>query len=119
MIQTRGPKDILTLAWWLVSHERRALVIATLLCWVTLPFNASIASVLLPEVLVQVLGFLLAFFLGFRFSQAYSRWWEARILWGSVVNESRNWRDALINVLPRRASIGMRHRLLEVWVLLV
>lgn len=119
MIQTRGPKDILTLAWWLVSHERRALVIATLLCLVTLPINATIASVLLPEVLVQVLGFLLAFFLGFRFSQAYSRWWEARILWGSVVNESRNWRDTLINVLPRRASIGMRHRLLEVWVLLV
>lgn len=100
MIQTPGPKDILTLAWWLISHERRALVEATLLSWVILSVNASIASVLLPEVLVQLLGFLLAFFLGFRFSQTYSRWWEARILCGSVVNESRNWRATPYQCAP-------------------
>ncbi len=67
----------------------------------------------------QVQDFFGSFFQGFRFSQAYSRWWEARILWGIVVNESRNWLHTLIKVLPRQASIGMRHRLLEVWVLLV
>ena len=65
MIQTPGPNDILTLAWWLISHERRALVEATLLSWVILSVNASIASVLLPEVLVQLLSLLLAFFWGF------------------------------------------------------
>ena len=119
MIQTRGPKDILTLAWWLIRHERRALLIATGICCITFPVHDSIAAVLLPEGLIQVLGFLLAFFLGFHFSQAYSRWWEARTLWGSVVNESRNWRDALTNVLPRRASPEVRQRLLELWVLLI
>jgi putative membrane protein len=26
----------------------------------------------------------------FRTSQAYARWWEARALWGSIVNSTRN-----------------------------
>jgi putative membrane protein len=26
---------------------------------------------------------------GFKSNQAYDRWWEARIVWGSIVNESR------------------------------
>ena len=32
----------------------------------------------------------LALFLGFRTNSAYDRWWEARTLWGGIVNHSRN-----------------------------
>ena len=32
----------------------------------------------------------LSIFLAFRVSEAYSRWWEARTLWGGIVNDSRN-----------------------------
>ncbi|MEC8095798.1 MAG: bestrophin family ion channel [Cyanobacteriota bacterium] len=119
MIQPRGPKDALRLIWWMLRHERRSLLIATVVCLVTLPVHDTIAAVLLPEDLLQVLGFLLAFFLGFRYSQAYNRWWEARILWGALVNESRNWRDLLTTVLPRRSSFAMRQRLLQLEVLLI
>ena len=28
---------------------------------------------------------------GFRNKSAYGRWWEARTLWGAVVNNSRSW----------------------------
>ena len=103
----------------MLRHERRSLLIATAICLVTLPAHDTIAAVLLPEDLLQVLGFLLAFFLGFRYSQAYNRWWEARVLWGALVNESRNWRDLLTTVLPRRSSFAMRQRLLQLEVLLV
>ena len=103
----------------MLRHERRSLLIATVVCLVTLPVHDTIAAVLLPEDLLQVLGFLLAFFLGFRYSQAYNRWWEARILWGALVNESRNWRDLLTTVLPRRSSFAMRQRLLQLEVLLI
>ena len=61
----------------MLRHERRSLLIATVVCLITLPVHDTIAAVL-PEDLLQVLGFLLAFF-GFRYSQAYNRWWEARI----------------------------------------
>jgi putative membrane protein len=35
-------------------------------------------------------GLVLGFLIAFRNHQAYDRWWEARKLWGQLVNESRN-----------------------------
>lgn len=37
-----------------------------------------------------VLSFSLALLIGFRVNAAYDRWWEARKLWGTLVNISRN-----------------------------
>lgn len=37
-----------------------------------------------------LLGVVLSFLLVFRTNTAYERWWEARKLWGSLVNNSRN-----------------------------
>ena len=37
-----------------------------------------------------VLSFALALLIGFRVNAAYDRWWEARKLWGTLVNVSRN-----------------------------
>lgn len=39
---------------------------------------------------VSILGGALAIFLGFKNSSAYDRWWEARKIWGAVVNDSRS-----------------------------
>ena len=44
----------------------------------------------LPAVPVSILGGALAIFLGFRNSSAYDRWWEARKIWGAIVNDSRS-----------------------------
>ena len=103
----------------MIRHEQRSLLIATAVCLVTLPVHDTIAAVLLPEDLLQVLGFLLAFFLGFRFSQAYNRWWEARVLWGALVNQSRNWRDLVTRVVPSQLPLSVRQRLLQQVVLLM
>ncbi len=43
----------------------------------------------LPLVPVTILGGALAIFLGFRNNSAYDRWWEARKIWGGIVNASR------------------------------
>ncbi len=48
--------------------------------WVDVPFAP-----------VGVLGTALAIFLAFKNKQAYDRWWEARIIWGLLVNFSRAW----------------------------
>ncbi len=45
----------------------------------------------LPVIIPTILGSALAFFIGFNNNQAYSRWWEARQVWGSLVNNSRSW----------------------------
>ncbi len=45
----------------------------------------------LPPLIPSVIGTALAFFIGFKNNQAYDRWWEARKIWGSLVNNSRTW----------------------------
>ena len=38
----------------------------------------------------SLIGIALAVFLGFRNNASYDRWWEARKLWGQLLNESRS-----------------------------
>lgn len=44
----------------------------------------------IPAGASAALGFALALLIGFRVNHAYDRWWEARKLWGTLVNGSRN-----------------------------
>ena len=43
-----------------------------------------------PTILCTIISLLLAF----RSNQAYDRWWEARILWGAIVNDCRTFTRA-------------------------
>ena len=43
----------------------------------------------IPLALPGLLGTAISLILGFRISQSYDRWWEARKIWGSIVNDSR------------------------------
>lgn len=44
----------------------------------------------IPIAIPSILGTTISLLLAFKTNQSYDRWWEARILWGSIVNESRN-----------------------------
>lgn len=50
-----------------------------------------------PSFVPSLIGTALAFFIGFNNNQAYSRWWEARTIWGSLVNNSRSWARQILN----------------------
>ncbi|MFZ5971387.1 MAG: bestrophin family protein [Bacteroidota bacterium] len=43
----------------------------------------------LPFSVAAILGSALAIFIAFRNNNSYGRWWEARTLWGGIVNASR------------------------------
>lgn len=45
----------------------------------------------IPGAIPTLIGTSLAFFVGFNNNQAYNRWWEARTIWGALVNDSRSW----------------------------
>ncbi|SDL26226.1 putative membrane protein [Catalinimonas alkaloidigena] len=49
-----------------------------------------------PTTLPALIGTAIAFFIGFNNNQAYGRWWEARIIWGAIVNDSRSWARNLL-----------------------
>lgn len=55
----------------------------------TLSSNFNYQPIILPVAPVTILGGALAIFLGFRNNSAYDRWWEARKVWGAIVNDSR------------------------------
>jgi len=48
-----------------------------------------IAPIAIPFSIVAILGSALAIFIAFRNNTSYSRWWEARTVWGSIINNSR------------------------------
>ena len=45
----------------------------------------------IPWLPVSVIGTAVAFYAGFKNNQAYDRMWEARKIWGGIVNDSRTW----------------------------
>ena len=60
----------------------------------------------------SLIGLTLAIFLGFRNSTSYARYWEARTLWGSVLNESRSLtRQALTLVADKSHAPHLAYRL--------
>lgn len=49
----------------------------------------------IPWLPMTVIGTAVAFYVGFKNNQAYDRLWEARKIWGSIVNSSRAWGSAV------------------------
>jgi putative membrane protein len=79
---------------WMLRYDLLAVVIV-----------AAIMAVLADKVafqgaatIVPLLGVVVSIFIGFRNSNAYNRWWEARTLWGTVVGNCRAISNALIAV---------------------
>lgn len=74
-----------------LQYMRTELVMATL---ITLSVYISYDHfgwhrVSLPFSIAAIMGSALAIFIAFRNNSAYGRWWEARTLWGGIVNSNR------------------------------
>ena len=71
-------------------------------------------SVYLPELPLPLLGSALVLFLGFRNNSAYARWWEARTLWGAMVNASRSYGREVLSFLPDTPeAVPLKRRLVQ------
>lgn len=51
--------------------------------------NFHVTRISIPIAVPALLGTIISLLLAFRSNQAYDRWWEARIIWGAIVNDSR------------------------------
>ncbi len=68
-----------------------------------------------PHVPLALFGSAIGLILGFRNNSAYDRWWEARKLWGVIVNNSRSWaRLAVSSVASREPSEQQEVREMQV-----
>ena len=53
----------------------------------------------MPHIPLTLFGSAIGVILAFRNSSSYARWWEARTLWGSLVNNSRSWARQVTTVM--------------------
>src|SRR4030095_495823 len=67
-------------------------IIYTTIIWLITFFLTHEYASINPQIPVTVPAFIgtaISIILSFKLSQSYDRWWEARKIWGSIVNESR------------------------------
>jgi putative membrane protein len=76
------------------------------LAYFVLPFRA-------PSLPLTIFGTVLALFLGFRSNSAYARWWEARTLWGAMINASRSLSRATRNFLPDPDAVELKREIVK------
>jgi putative membrane protein len=90
MLKGLGPAMIILLAWDLLIVVCYRILHAT---WV--------GSNHLP---LGSFGMVVGIIVGFRNASAYARWWDARTLWGAIVNRSRTLaRQTLTAMSPEQA----------------
>jgi putative membrane protein len=51
------------------------------------------------------MGLAISIFLGFRIKASYDRWWEARIIWGGIVNYSRSFGRQVLTLLDSDSDV--------------
>lgn len=104
------------------STRRRdySLVLLQLAIAVLINSNAIPGDWTVNRDVVRILGIAASIFIGFRNTQAIGRWWEARTLWGSIVNVSRSWADTLrAHLNSERINRKEERQLLQLQVALV
>ncbi|MEO6175012.1 MAG: bestrophin family ion channel [Flavobacterium circumlabens] len=55
----------------------------------TLDHNTILREIAIPLPITSIMGTIVGLLLAFRTAQSYDRWWEARKVWGEIVNDSR------------------------------
>lgn len=60
-----------------------------------------LSKISIPTGMTAIIATTLSFLLAFRTAQAYERWWEARIVWGAIVNDSRTLIRQVMQFVPQ------------------
>ena len=102
-------KILFTLRGSIIPHIYRQVLFIILMStiisavqhWIPSSFSSYSAAPL------TLLGIALSLFLGFRNNASYQRWWEARILWGQLVYESRSFTRQVMSFVDDKTEGGL------------
>jgi len=72
-----------------IKYEVLLIAVYTLFI-VMLHDQFSLKDMQIPLSVPMIMGTVISLLLAFRSNQAYDRWWEARTIWGAIVNDSRS-----------------------------
>ncbi|MBI3518204.1 MAG: multidrug transporter [Bacteroidetes bacterium] len=76
-----------------IYWTRRDIFLFTIVATIptSLYYFLNIKWLVIPWVAIGLIGTAAAFLIGFKNTQTYNRLWEARQIWGSIINTSRAW----------------------------
>lgn len=101
----------------IVKGSGKNMLFSVLTCFAAYYINEFLISYYFnfPVFVPTVIGTALAFFIGFNNNQAYDRWWEARKIWGSLVNNSRTWARQIVQYIPDTGDSypGIKERMVK------
>ena len=84
----------------LLKHAwREALVVAIYSVLVVLWYESGGTRIAIPTAVPAILGTALSILMAFRTNSAYGRWWEARKIWGAIVNSSRTFARQVLTMI--------------------
>lgn len=98
--------------WMTFNWSKRPFILGTLyallMCLITYFFDISLA---IPWSPISIMGIAVAFYLGFKNNSSYDRTWEARKIWGSIVNNSRTFGAAVMSFVQGDDKIEVSREL--------
>lgn len=85
---------VLHFAWWqIIVFCAWAAIVTFLYLWL----KECRIDCSLPIAPLGTIGVAVAFYVGFKNNQSYDRNWEARKIWGGIVNVSRSWANLVLS----------------------
>lgn len=94
---------------WSKKPFLAGLVYSLALCGISYFTGISLS---LPWQPISVIGIAVAFYLGFKNNSSYDRTWEARKIWGSIVNNSRMFGAAVVSFVQGENQEEIRRELI-------
>lgn len=81
-----------------IKYEILLVAVYTLLI-VILHDRFNLRDISIPLSVPMIMGTVISLLLAFRSNQAYDRWWEARTIWGAIVNDSRSFSRQVLSFM--------------------
>ncbi len=102
--------------WMTVNWSKKPLIIGFIYAlfvsivhwWIKYRYAVDISINWQP---ISVIGIAVAFYLGFKNNASYDRTWEARKIWGGIVNTSRSFTVSIISFIQGTSSHAIRQEL--------
>ncbi|WP_454803829.1 bestrophin family protein [Mucilaginibacter phyllosphaerae] len=71
--------------------KKEVLLVTVYSVFIAIMYNTfHFTRISIPIAVPTILGTVISLLLAFKSNQAYDRWWEARTLWGAIVNDTRS-----------------------------
>jgi ion channel-forming bestrophin family protein len=102
--------------WMTVNWSKKPFLYGLLYAlMVTTVYIYTGTDISIPWQPIGVIGIAVAFYLGFKNNSSYDRTWEARKIWGAIVNNSRTFSTAVLTFIKtgRPDEPDLKHKLIN------